>query len=320
MSFRDRIHLPVGLFSSTMGLTGLSVAWKQAHLQLGAPSFIAEAVSSIAIAAFVLLIVAYGAKIVCFPAAVLAEFRHPIAGNLFATSLISLLLLPILLVSHSLSLARGMWLVGAFGTGLFSWLIISRWLSERQLLAHATPAWIVPVVGVLNVPLALPLLEWRPFPGLPIACVAIGFFFTLPLFAMIFSRLVFEEPMPPVLQPSLLILVAPFSVGFSTYVLAVAQIDRFAQSLYALMLFLLTVLVARLRTLGSSPFHVLWWVVGFPLATAAVAALRFARDSHDFILTGIAWLLLGVSTLVIGSLLLRTVVGFVRGETGMLSA
>ena len=70
---------------------------------------------------------------------------------------------------------------------------------------------------------------------------------------------------------------------------------------------------------SSSPFHVLWWVVGFPLATAAVAALRFARDSHDFILTGIAWLLLGVSTLVIGGLLLRTVVGFVRGETGMLS-
>jgi tellurite resistance protein TehA-like permease len=242
-----------------MGLTGLSVAWKQAHLQLGAPSFIAVAISSIAIAAFVLLIVAYGAKIVYFPAAALAEFRHPIAGNLFATLLISSPLLPILLALHSLSLARAMWLLGAFGMGFFSWLIISRWLSERQMLARATPAWIVPVVGVLNVPLALPLLEWRP-------------------------------------------------------------IDRFAQSLYALMLFLLTVLVARLKTLGSRPFHVLWWVVGFPLPTAAVAALRFARDSHDFILTGIAWLLLSVSTLVIGGLLLRTVVGFARGETGMLSA
>jgi tellurite resistance protein len=320
MTYRDVVHLPIGLFSSVMGLTGLSVAWMQAHLQLGAPPIVAETVGAIALLTFVFLTVGYGAKIICFPAEALAEFRHPIAGNLFGTFLISLLLLPILLAPRALILARAMWILGALGISLFSWLIVSRWLSQRQLLAHATPAWIVPVVGVLDVPLALPALQWPPLPGLILVCIAIGFFFAVPLFTMIFSRLLFEEPMPAVLQPSLLILVAPFSVGFSTYVLAAAQIDRFAQALFTLMLFVLTVLLGRLKMLGSNnPFHVLWWVVSFPLATAAVAALRFAADAGNPLATGLAWLLLGIATLVIGSLLVRSVIGMIRGEVGILS-
>jgi len=46
----------------------------------------------------------------------------------------------------------------------------------------------------------------------------VGFFFALPLFMMIFSRLALEEPLPAGLQPSMLILSAPFSIGFSAYV------------------------------------------------------------------------------------------------------
>jgi tellurite resistance protein len=42
-------------------------------------------------------------------------------------------------------------------------------------------------------------------------------FFAVPLFTLIFSRLLFEPPLPAALKPSLLILVAPFAVGYSTY-------------------------------------------------------------------------------------------------------
>ena len=40
-------------------------------------------------------------------------------------------------------------------------------------------------------------------------------FFAFPLFTLILSRLIFEEPMPQPQRPSLLILVATFAVSFS---------------------------------------------------------------------------------------------------------
>lgn len=40
-----------------------------------------------------------------------AEFHHPVAGNLFGTALISLLLLPIQIAPHDLPLARTLWTI-----------------------------------------------------------------------------------------------------------------------------------------------------------------------------------------------------------------
>jgi tellurite resistance protein len=51
---------------------------------------------------------------------------------------------------------------------------VTRWLSDRQKAAHATPAWIVPVVGLLDVPLALPVLGLPPMPGVMVFSLAGG--------------------------------------------------------------------------------------------------------------------------------------------------
>ena len=57
-------YLPVGLFGSVMGLTGLSVAWRLAHARYGAPEWMANAIGIVAVAAFVLLTLGYAAKLV----------------------------------------------------------------------------------------------------------------------------------------------------------------------------------------------------------------------------------------------------------------
>ena len=98
-------YLPVGLFGSVMGLTGPSVAWRLAHSRYGTPDWVADAIGALAVLAFFAVLAGYVAKSISAPAAVAvavavavaAEFRHPIAGNLFGTILISLLLLPIVL-------------------------------------------------------------------------------------------------------------------------------------------------------------------------------------------------------------------------------
>jgi tellurite resistance protein len=156
--------------------------------------------------------------------------------------------------------------------------------------------------------------------GVMVFGLAVGLFFAVPLFTLIFSRLIFEPPMPDAQQPTLLILVAPFAVGFSTYVATTGQVDLFAQSLYLLTLFILAVLAGRMRYLGRCcPFRVSWWAVSFPLAAAAIAALQFAATEPGWITDGIAILLLAAATTAIAGLLVRTLWGVARGELRTLS-
>ena len=313
-------YLPVGLFGSVMGLTGLSVAWRLANAHFGTPLWIATAIGAIGVVAFVAIAVGYGIKAATAPEAVAKEFGHPIAGNLFGTFLISLLLLPITVAPIALRLAQGLWIVGATGMFAFAWLIVTRWMSDRQQVAHATPAWIIPVVGLLDVPLALPSLSLPPMHGLMVASLAIGLFFAVPLFTLIFSRLVFEPPMPDALQPSLLILVAPFAVGVSAYTVTTGTFDLFAQALFMLTLFVLAVLLNRMRyLLACCPFRMSWWAVSFPLAASAIASLRYATAEPSWIADVVAGLVLALASLTIGALLVRTLVGLARGELRTLS-
>ncbi len=316
-------YLPVGLFGSVMGLTGLSAAWRLALAGHTVPAWtaaIAPAIGIVAMTAFLTLGAAYALKLLTAFEAVRAEFRHPIAGNLFGTVLISLLLLPMIVAPFGLALARALWGAGAVGMILFAWFIVSRWMSDRQQIAHATPAWIVPVVGLLDVPLALPGLDLPNFHALAIFAVAVGLFFAVPLFTLIFSRILFEPPLPDPLKPTLLILVAPFAVGYSCYSIAAGPSDLFAQALYMLTLFLLAVLLGQLRNLPlCCPFRVSWWAVSFPLAASAIAALRYAATQQSLITNLIAWLLLALATLVILGLLFRTLLGIARGELRTLS-
>ncbi|ODP35524.1 SLAC1 anion channel family protein [Pandoraea sp. ISTKB] len=315
-------QLPVAFFGSVMGLTGLSVAWRLAHVQFGAASWVGEAIGAVALALFAALVVAYLAKAVLHFDRVRAEFSHPIAGNMFGTPLISLLLTPLLLADSHPGLARGLWYAGAIGMLVLAWWMVMRWISVRQQPEHATPAWIVPVVGLLDVPLAVPALGLsHEMHGLMVFGTAVGLFFAVPLFTMIVSRLMFAEPFPASLQPSLLILVAPFSVGFSAYTATVGSIDGFAQALYMIMLFVLAVLLVRLRGLAHCcPFRVSWWSVSFPLAASAATAVKYAGFAQHPVTDTVAIALLGLATLVIAALFVRTAWGVARGELRTLTS
>jgi tellurite resistance protein len=307
-------HLPVGLFGSVMGVTGLSVAWRLAHVRFGVPEWIALAIALVAVVAFVLMLAGYAIKLVTAFDAVREEFRHPIAGNLFGTVLISLLQLPIVVESFAHRLALIMWMAGAAAMGFFIWHIVGRWMTNRLEATRATPAWIIPVAGVLNVPLALPTLGLPHLHGLMVAALAIGLFFTVSLFTIILSQLLFEPPMPAALKPSLLILVAPFAVGYSTYTVTAGRTDLFGDALFMLTLFLLALLLRQLRHLPvCCPFRVSWWSVSFPLAASSVAALRFAEARPGITTDTIALALLTLATVVIAGLLIGTLVDISKG-------
>jgi len=307
--------LPVGLFGSVMGLTGLSVAWSLAARRFAWPSFFADALAVIAALAFLLLVGAYATKLVVAGERVRADFGHPVGASLFGTVFVSMLLLPIVIAPVLPRLALVVWTIGALGMAAFAWLIVDRWMGSRQQVAHVAPSWLVPVVGLLDIPLAMPVLGLGSIRPVMVFGLAVGLFFAVPLFTLVFARLIFEERMPDTLQASLMILLAPFAVGTSAYVATAGRVDLFAECLFGLTLFVLAVLAGRLRYLvRCCPFRVAWWAVSFPLAAVAVAAFRVAAADRNAFYDAAAIVLLAMATLVIGWLLARTILGIVRGE------
>jgi tellurite resistance protein len=135
---------------------------------------------------------------------------------------------------------------------------------------------------LLDVPLALPTLGLPPMHGLMVFTLAVGLFFAVPLFTLIFSRLVFEPPLPDALKPSLLL--------------------------------------GQLRNLPlCCPFRVSWWAVSFPLAASSIASLRFVAARPGIVTDAIALALLALATLIIAALFGRTLLGVGRGELRTLS-
>jgi tellurite resistance protein len=313
--------IPVGLFGSVMGLVGLSISWRLAAAQQGFDAKVANVIALVAVLVFVVLTCAYGLKVLTSWSVVRSEFTHPIAGHLFGTVWISLLLLPIELAPHLPNVARVMWGVGALGMLVYAWVTLNRWLSDRQKWVHATPPWIIPVVGLLDLPLALPTLGLPVPQELPWLAMSVGLFFMVSLFTVIFARLVFEEAFPDALRPSLMILLAPFVVGASACMAVMGEVNALAQALYLVGVFLFFVLLGQLRHLMSCcPFRVSWWAVSFPLAALSIAAHRYAMAVPSVVAQALATAFWVVATVVIAGLFVRTIWGLVRGELRTLTA
>jgi tellurite resistance protein len=216
---------------------------------------------------------------------------------------------------YNAMLAQAMWYAGMLAMIGLAWLILNRWMTHKQQVEHASPAWLIPVVGMLDVPIAQTTLGLNTWHSVMLFAFSIGIFFAIPLFTLVFSRLVFAEPMPDPMRPSLLVLVAPFSVGLLAYVEVMSQVDTFAEVLYSIMLFMLAVLFTQIRNINKAcPFKLSWWAVGFPLSASANAALRYAEYSQNNVTEGIAIILLAVATIAIIDLLIRTTAGLLRGE------
>lgn len=298
-------NLPINLFASVIGLAGLALAWRLAHGSLGAPGVVGEAVGAFAIAVFVLLSLGYLTKLVKYPQAVRAEFAHPVAGSFFGTVAISVLLLSALVEPRSAAAAQLLWTIGVVATFALSFVTVSRLFNGNVDASHALPAWIVPCVATLDIPVTgqhMPM-AWAAEINL-LAC-AVGAMLALVLFALIASRLVHREPLAAAATPSLMILVAPFAVGFNAYTNVVGEVDRFAALLFYFGLFMFAVVAPKVFR-PSVSFSSAWWAIGFPAAALVNAALKYAAFRNSGPLWALAIGLLVALSLALAVLAVRT--------------
>lgn len=305
-------NLPVSLFGAVMGLSGLAMAWRLAPAW-GAPRAVGEGIAVIAVLAFIVLTLAYLFKIARYRDAVRAEFSHPISGNFFGTVAIALLLLSGVVAPWHASLGRGIWVLGTVATLLLSAVVVSRIVRGGLEPAHFVPAWLIPGVASLDIAVTGAHMPMAWAPEVNLAALAIGGVLALVLYVVILFRLATQATLAAAMKPSLMILVAPFAVGFLAYVNVTQKVDLPAALLFYFSLFIFFV-VAPLVFRRSVPFTPTWWAISFPMAALVNAALRYATYAESWPLLAIAWALLGGLTAVLAVLLVRTLQALFDGR------
>ena len=311
---QDRLaHLPVTFFAVVMGLAGLTLALHRAELAFGWPHAASLTTLWASGATFVAIAGLYLAKVVRHPDAVAAEWHHPVKLAFFPAISISILLIATALRPFSEAVAHALWLLGVTAQGALTLAVLSGWIGKRPFQPmHISPAWFIPAVGNVLVPLAGVPLGYLEVPWLFFSA---GMLFWLVLLTLVFNRLIFHDPLPGRLYPTLAILIAPPAVGMLAWLqLNGGSLDAVARGLYALTILFAALFATQVPGLRRLPFALSWWALSFPLAALTVATFVHADQigSNGYRVAGALLLVLLAATIT--GLVLRTGAAIARGE------
>ncbi|MES2941846.1 MAG: SLAC1 anion channel family protein [Pseudomonadota bacterium] len=297
-------RLSVAMFGTVMGVGGLANAWAAAHHAFGAPLFVSQALLTLAITAFTLLVFAHLAKLVFCFADVAAEFAHPVRASFFPAISVAAIVLSIGVRAYQPLAAQLLWCAGAALHFIFAVTLIRRWIVHPQDEAVLTPAWFIPVVGNILVPVG----------GVPLGFVEISWFFFsvglmlwLPFFTIVLHRVLFVPAMSQRSMPTLFILLAPPSIGLSAYLAFTGgQAGAPGDILYCLALFIAILLASLGRYVAHGPFFMSWWAMTFPVDGWAGASMAYYLARPSPYTTAVALIALTAASCIVAWIAIRT--------------
>ncbi|MDE4134869.1 SLAC1 anion channel family protein [Phaeobacter sp. QD34_3] len=301
-------HFPVPFFASVMGLSGVTLALHTAGFD-----GISLVVLGLAVVAFAVLAFVYTLKALRHPAAVAAEWQHPVKLAFFPAMSISLLLIATALRPVLPELARIVWLVGALAQGALTLAVLSNWIGHRSFQTiHMSPAWFIPAVGNVVAPVAGVALGFVETSWLFFSA---GMIFWLVLLVLVMNRLMFHDPLPGRMVPTLAILIAPPAVGFLAWLqLNGGVLDGFARFLFGAALVFFALAATQVAKLRGLPFALSWWALSFPMAALTIASFRFGALSGSAGHEVGGYVLLALLCAIVAGLVWRTGLAIARGE------
>ncbi len=310
MSNHARFLIPLPLFASVMGLSGLAMVWRATETHWGLAHNVSQAITILAVAVFVLLIGAYIAKWFVAPDRVLAELNHPVRINFLPAISINLILLGILTTPSFPELGLDLWRLGAALQLLLTLIIVNIWLNSERPSASINPAWFIPAVGNVLVPVAAApagyaLVSWF--------FLSIGLFFWAILVTVIFYRLITKPALEPQMRPTLVVMIAPPAVSFLSLLAMTGEMGVGAMALFFIAVFFVLLLLPQVPGFLRLPYFPSWWAYTFPLAAFTVACHRFAEFEglfSDVMLLALT----SIVTLIIALVFLRTLLALAKGE------
>jgi len=301
---RSLEYFPVQLFAVIMGMSGLAIVYAKAFHLLAMPYIVYELLLWIDTLLFFGIFTAYMFKWLIYPEAVQKEFQHPIKSSFMAAISISFLLLSIAYYDYAPTVSILFWYIGAPLQLFFTLTIIRYWIHNEFKVVHGNPAWFIPIVGNVLVPVVG--IEAAPV-FVSLFYFVIGIFFWLVFFVIVMHRIVFHHPLAKKLIPTLFIFIAPPAIGFVSYFrITSGSIDTVSMFLYFIALFTLLLLLFMVRMYDRSQFFISWWAYTFPLAAMTIATLLLHMALHTWATLYGSVILIVLTTLVVGFVALKT--------------
>lgn len=294
---RSLEYMPIQLFAIIMGLSGFAIVFAKAYHLLGTPYWIYEAILLVDTVLFFIIFTAYMFKLLIYTNAVKKEFYHPIKSSFMAAISISFLLLSIAFYDYAPTLSILLWYVGTPLQFAFTLIVIRYWIHNELKVVHSNPAWFIPIVGNVLVPVVG--VEAAPI-GVSLFFFAIGMFFWLVLFTIMLYRIIFHHPLAKKLIPTFFIFIAPPAVGFVSYFrITNGSIDMLSMFLYFIALFTFILLMFMIRMYDIREFFISWWAYTFPLAAMTIATLLMYMAFDSTVLYLLSIFLIAVTTVVV---------------------
>jgi tellurite resistance protein len=303
-------HFPITFLAIPLGFAGYTLALQKGAELLALPKSVSTVHLWLTIGIFAATLGGYLLKLSQYPKEVASDFNHPIKVNFFPLLAKVLLVMSVIFLSRDMAISKALWVAGAVLQLAASLLIVTQWVNQNHFkLDHLTPAWFIPIVGNLIVPIAgvehgYMEISWFFF--------AIGLVFWLAMFTVVLNRMIFHHPIMEKLMPTMFILFAPPAIAFIAYFKLTGEVDGFARILYYVATFLFMLILLQVKQLIKIRYFLSWWAYSFPLAAKALASILMAHQTHNVFVRTLAQIEVVLLAGIILMLVVRTVLAIAR--------
>ena len=302
---------PIMMFAVVMGLSGLTIVFQKAASILGFWSVFGNLFAGVDLIVFITIFLFYVMKGIKYFDEVKKEFAHPVRINFFAASSISFLLLCIVFHDIHSGVSHMFMYIGITMQTFFTFYTIRFWINNNLEIQHSNPAWFIPIVGNVLVPVAGGGYLSNHF---LMYYFSIGIFFWVVLTAILINRIIFHHQLAQKFVPTLFIFIAPPAIAFIAYIKMYESFDVFASFLYNLALFFTFMLFFMYKNFLKLQFFISWWAFTFPLAAVSIASMVAYKISSIQMYSYFAYLFIVVTTLTVGIVALRTLEHMLKKE------
>lgn len=299
-------NFPVSFLAIGLGLIGFTLAWQKAEQILAIPFAPSPYLLIFTIVVSLFIMGTYAMKAIRYFDEVKKEFNHPIKLNFYPIVAKLFLIASIIFLESNLALSKYLWWIGVVLQFIFTIIIMSAWIQHDKFkIQHINPSWFIPVVGCIIIPIAgvkhfSPELSWFFF--------SIGFFWWLILTTLVINRMIFHNPIPDKLMPTLFILFAPPVIGFISLTKLLGGLNPSGNLLYYFGLFLFVLILAQFKLFFRIKFFLSWWAYSFPLDALAIGTLLMYHQSGLAFFKVASIVIFLILNLVIPLLVIKTVI------------
>ena len=302
----------IAFFASVMGFWGLALATHKLEAVYKTGTHFAHYFLYFTLAYFVLVSLAYLWKALINFDDVKADFKHSVKSNFFPGVWKIFLIFAIWFLSINKDLASIFWITWVVIQSIFTIIIFRRWMLHEQDIKAMNPLWFLPIVWNMLAPVA-----WVPlwFVELSWFLFSVGLIMWAVMFTIIMNRIIFHNPLPQKLMPTLFILIAPPAVALiSLTILNNWEITDFAKMLFYFAMFMFVIIISKINVLSKLKFFMSWWAYSFPMAVTTTATILFYSKTQIEFFYYLGILFYWILWFIMFVLIYQTYLGFRKKE------